>query len=105
MADDINIVKETLAEERTRNLRAQNAYRVELEKLPQGSVTVRPRGNKRYCYLKYREGSRVVTKYAGPADLMEETLRAQVLQRKELESVLKRLERELRFIEKALRHS
>jgi len=100
-----NIVRDTLVEELDRNERARRAYESEIDKLPRGSVTIRKRGNKTYCYLKFREGSRTVTAYVGAADLVEEDLCAQVAQRKELESVVKRLRHEEQFIKKALRHS
>ena len=104
MAED-NIIKETLVEELDRNMRSRRAYELECAKLPRGSVTVRTRGNRAYCYLKYREGDRTVTEYAGVAEKVEDELRRQVSRRKELESVVKRLDREESFIRKALRHS
>jgi len=102
---EISIIRETLIEELDRNRRSLRAYELECEKLPKGSVTVRVRGSRAYCYLKYRDGERTITKYVGPSVIVEEELRAQVARRKELESVIKRLKQEGRFIEKALRHS
>ncbi|MEG0503296.1 MAG: hypothetical protein RR547_01495 [Raoultibacter sp.] len=103
--NDVNIIRETLVEELDRNTRSRRAYELECAKLPRGSVTVRMRGDRTYCYLKYREGDRVVTEYVGVAESVEKGLRKQVARRKELESVIKRLEREETFIQKALRHS
>jgi hypothetical protein len=103
--EEINIIKDTLVEELDRNKRSLRAYELECEKLPKGSVTVRARGDKTYCYLKYRDGDKTVTKYVGPSEKIEEDLRIRVARRKELESVIRRLKREGRFIEKALRHS
>lgn len=103
--DEDNIIKETLKEELDRSVRSRRAYELECAKLPRGSVTVRTRGNRAYCYLKYREGDRIVTEYVGAAEKVEDELRRQVLRRKELESVVKRLKREELFIRKALRHS
>lgn len=103
--DDTNIIKDTLAEELDRSIRSRRAYELECEKLPRGSVTVRKRGNKTYCYLKYRNGSRTVTKYVGAAEIVEDDLRKKVARRKDLEGVIKRLKREESFIRKALRHS
>lgn len=101
---ETNIIKDTLLEELDRNLRSQRVYELERAKLPCGSVTVRLRGNKTYCYLKYREGARTVTQYVGAANLVEDKLRKQVARRKELESVIRRLRLEEKYIEKALRH-
>ena len=99
------MIRDVLVEELDRNERAQEAYVEQCRSLPNGSVSVRTRGNKAYCYLKYRVGERVVTDYVGPSELVEEDLRKKVNQRKELESILKRLKREHKFIEKALRHA
>lgn len=103
--EETSIIKETLIEELDRTRRSRRAYELECAKLPRGSVTVRKRGNKMYCYLKFREGARTVTDYVGIAELVEDDLRTRIARRKELESVIKRLDREERFIEKALRHS
>lgn len=51
-----NIVVEMLEEELDRNARAQAAYAAERDRLPRGSVCVKTRGSKAYCYLKYRDG-------------------------------------------------
>ena len=105
MPDETNIVRDTLVEELDRNVRSRRAYELECAKLPRGSVSVRVRGNKSYCYLKYREGDRTVTEYVGASEKVEDELRTRVARRKELERVIKRLEREESFIRKALRHS
>jgi len=102
---ETNIIKETLVEELERNRRSRRAYELEHAKLPRGSVTIRSRGHRTYCYLKFREGERTITEYVGAADAVEGGLRALITRRKELESVIKRLKHEERFIEKALRHS
>lgn len=100
-----NIIKETLVEELERNERSQRVYRREIDLLPRGSVCVRSRGGRQYCYLKYREGDKTVTKYVGAAPLFERELREKVDRRKTLEESLRRLKREQAFIEKALRHA
>jgi len=102
---ETNIIKDTLVEELDRNVRSRRAYELEHATLPRGSVSVRTRGKKEYCYLKFREGARTVTKYVGAANLVEDDLRSQIARRKEIESVIKRLKTEEAFIEKALRHS
>ena len=97
-----NIIVEMLEEELDRNARAQAAYAAERDRLPKGSVCVKTRGSKAYCYLKYRDGKRTVTRYAGIALEVEENLRAQVARRKEVEAAIKELKAEQRYIEKAL---
>ena len=97
-----NLIREMLEEELDRNARAQAAYAAERDALPRGSVTIKTRGSKRYCYLKYRSGARTVTDYMGAADVVEEDLRAQVARRKATEAAIRQLKDEQRYIERAL---
>lgn len=97
-----NMIREMLEEELDRNARAQKAYEAERDRLPRGSVTVKRRGAKEYCYLKYREGSRVVTDYVGIASKVESDLREAVGRRKEIEDTIRQLRDEQAYIERAL---
>lgn len=96
------MIREMLEEELDRNSRAQKAYEAERDSLPKGSVSVKRRGGREYCYLKYREGSRVVTDYVGVASKVEPELRAAVARRKEIESAIRQLRSERAYIERAL---
>ena len=98
-----NLIREMLEEELDRNRRAQTAYIAERDSLPRGSIRVKTRGVKRYCYLKFRDGKKTITDYVGVADAVEEKLRAQVEQRKALESTIQQLKSEQRYIERALK--
>ena len=97
-----NLIIEMLEEELDRNVRAQKAYVEEHNRLPRGSICVKRRGEKAYCYLKYREGTRTITDYAGVADKVEEKLRTQIARRKDIEAAIRQLKAEQRYIEKAL---
>ena len=97
-----NMIREMLEEELDRNARAQEAYAAERDRLPKGSVTVKRRGGKEYCYLKYRDGSRIVTDYVGKAPIVETELRASVARRKEIEATIRQLRVERAYIERAL---
>lgn len=97
-----NMIREMLEEELDRNARAQEAYEAERDRLPRGSVSVKRRGGKEYCYLKYRDGSRVVTDYVGVASKVEPELRAAVARRKEIEASIRQLRDERKYIERAL---
>ena len=96
------MIREMLEEELDRNARAQEAYVAERDRLPRGSVTVKRRGDKAYCYLKYRDGSRTVTDYVGTASSVEMELRAAVAHRKEIEATIRQLRDERAYIERAL---
>lgn len=80
------MIRELLEEEPDRNSRVQEAYATERDELSRGSVTVKQRGGKAYCHLKYRDGSRTVTDYVGTAAKAEAGLRAAVARHKEVES-------------------
>ena len=97
-----NMIREMLEEELDRNSRAQKAYEAERDRLPKGSVTVKRRGSREYCYLKYRDGSRVVTDYVGIASKVEPELRDAVARRKEIENAIRQLRNEQAYIERAL---
>ncbi|MCR2035443.1 hypothetical protein [Adlercreutzia mucosicola] len=100
--DETNIIRDTLLEELERNERSQVIYAREIAVLPRGSVTVRMRAGHPYCYLKFREGDKVITQYVGPEEKVGDELRGNVERRRSLQDVLKRLRREHAFIEKAL---
>lgn len=100
--DELNIIRDTLIEELERNERSQRVYAHEIELLPKGSLTVRMRRGLPYCYLKYREGKKVVTKYVGPERRIGEDLRLQIEKRQSLQATLQRLKREHAFIVRAL---
>ena len=97
-----NLITEMLEEELDRNARAQEAYAAERDRLPKGSLCVKKRGSRSYCYLKYRDGERTVTDYMGTAPEVEESLRGQIARRKEIEAGLRQLKAEQRYIERAL---
>ena len=97
-----NLVREMLEEELDRNLRAQAAYAASRDALPKGSVTVKRRGERTYCYLKYREGGKVVTRYVGAGSDAEASARRDAARRKELDALLRQLRAEQAYLEKAL---
>lgn len=67
--------------------------------LPKGSLSESNINGKKYYYLKYRDGKKVVTKYLGKdADEMA----ALIEKRKHTEAMIKSLENELKIAKKAL---
>lgn len=54
-----------LQKEKQRNERMRLAYEKRISDLPRGSLLVREINGKKYCYLRYREGKKVIQKYAG----------------------------------------
>ena len=75
-------------------------YSEELKTLPKGTIAEKKSGNKVYCYLKYRDGKKVVSKYIpkDELDMIEESLQ----RRKHIEIMLKSLKKELKIANKML---
>jgi fructose-1,6-bisphosphatase len=94
----MNIVIGTLVEERQRNQRMQLNCIEEIDRLPRGSISIKKRGDKKYCYLKYRSGKKFISEYAGIYDEKFESLKEQVEKRKYFEQLLKSLKEERKTI-------
>lgn len=54
------IIKGILEDELERNKRMLKTYMDKYEALRKGSIFVRTKGSGQYCYLNYRDGSRVL---------------------------------------------
>ena len=75
-------------------------YSEELKTLPKGTISEKKSGNKVYCYLKYREGKKIVSKYIPQGDLEE--FKEYLQRRKHIEIMLKSLKKELKIANKML---
>jgi len=99
----MNILSGVLTEEKQRNLEMQESYADEIKKLPKGSIKIKKRGNKEYCYLKYREGDKIITKYVGIASECLKSLTPQIEKRRHFENLLKELKAEYKMICKVIK--
>ena len=98
------VIRTVLEEELARNLKMQNAYTNELNNLPKGIIEFVERNGHRYCYLKFRDGKRVIRKYLGKFENTDiESLRKSIERRKYFSNVLKDLKNEEDEIKKALK--
>jgi hypothetical protein len=88
-----------LEKEKQRNENMRLAYEKRILELPKGSLVVRVLNGKKYCYLRFREGKKVVQKYAGTIE-QEEIIRAQIAERKHLIELITMLEEENKRIQK-----
>ena len=88
-----------LEREKQRNENMRFMYEKRIMELPRGSLVIRERNGKKYCYLRYREGKKVIQKYAGTIE-QEGTLRAKIDERKHLLALLTMLEEENERIKK-----
>lgn len=69
------------------------AYEKRIGNLPCGSLMVRELNGRKCCYLRYRDGKKVIQKYAGTIE-QEETIRAQIAEREHLIELVAMLEEE-----------
>ena len=81
-----------LQKEKQRNERMRLAYEKRISDLPRGSLLVREINGKKYCYLRYREGKKVIQKYAGTIE--QEMLLAKIAERKHLVKLITMLKEE-----------
>lgn len=96
----MSIFQGVMEEELERNLRKQNAFKIELAKHARGYLSICHIDGCDYIYRKHRDGKRIVSDYIGPAgskaafDAQEER-KAYLLARRSLKD-LKEEEKRLR---------
>ena len=93
MREKKHYIDVVLEKERQRNEKMRLAYQQRVLELPRGSLTIRELNGRKYCYLRYREGKRVIQKYAGTVE-QEATLRSQLEERTHLEELIVMLNEE-----------
>ena len=77
----------------------KNQLLQKLGEYPRGTLVVRESGGRKYCYFRYRDGKRVITKYAGTIKKYDE-LRARIAERDCVIEEIKRIDAELGRMEK-----
>ena len=92
-------INAVLEKEKQRNENMRIAYEKRILDLPRGSLVIRELNGRKYCYLRYRNGKKVIQKYAGTIE-QEETIRKKIAERKHLFELLAMLEEESRLISK-----
>ena len=88
-----------LEREKQRNEKMRIMYEQRIAELPRGSLLIRELNGKQYCYLRYREGKKIIQKYAGTIE-QAENIRAKIDERKHLLKLLEMLEEEDKRIKK-----
>ena len=88
-----------LKREKQRNENMRIMYEQRITELPRGSLVIRELNGKQYCYLRYRDGKKVIQKYAGTIE-QAENIRAKIDERKHLLKLLEMLEEENKRIKK-----
>lgn len=84
----MGVVIDVIQEEADRLSSLIKLYDAKIAELPKGSISEKARGNQLYCYLAYREGSRVRFDYLGPKNSQKDLqLRSQIEQRRKYEKL------------------
>ncbi len=99
-----DIIRAVFLDELERHKRMIQRYEEECKSLPKGSVFKRKIGNQEYFYLNYREGQKVISRFlgkSGSVDLSE--LQQKLGRRKELNSLLKKMKKELKELEREVK--
>lgn len=93
------VIDNIIEKEKIRNREMRSAYEQRLLGFPRGSLTIRESKGRKYCYFKYRDGKKIITKYAGTKKMLAE-LQEQIEERDRLVEMIKMLDAEYEKIEK-----
>ena len=95
----LNLILTTILQEKERIDRMLKKYQEELEKLPKGTISAKKAGQSAYSYLKYRDGTTVISQYIPKKDV--EDIRKQVERRRHIEIMIRSLQEERAIAEQA----
>ena len=90
---------DVIRNEKARFIERKNRCEEKLLAYPKGALVVRESGGRRYCYFKYRDGKKVITKYAGTFDKYG-ALNATVAEREKLTEEIRQLTSDIDRIER-----
>jgi hypothetical protein len=98
------VIFHVLKEEFERLVETEAGYTKAIAAMPRGTPRIRQTRKKKYLYLEYRDGKRVMHDYIGPqdSDKAKEVLE-KIAQRKRYEKLLKETKSALKDVKKALR--
>lgn len=94
------LIEEIVAEEKIRIENMIHKYSDELDKLPRGTLTEKNIRGKKYVYLQFREGKKVLSKYIGTDVGKIESVKQLLDRRKQIEEILAELEAEYKLSKK-----
>ncbi len=96
----MNLIINTVLQEKQRIDYMLEKYQALLANLPKGTISEKLVNGNTYYYLKYRDGKKVVSKYISKKDI--EGLRQQIEKRHHVEAMIKSLQEEQQLAEKVL---
>mgnify|MGYP006972506629 CR=1 FL=1 len=88
-----NVIDDVVEREMARNRREREKIELLLSDYPKGSLLIRENRGKRYCYLKFRKGKKVITKYVCAESMINE-LREVMVERDKLIETINNLDTE-----------
>ena len=95
----MSILKDILKESKEHYIEAKRKIEKRLLSLPQGSVKERILSGKKYYYLQYRKGKKVIQKYLGK--IKPEKLIKQLKERRLLKAELRKVEDALKVLKRS----
>ncbi len=96
----MSVLASLLLKEKNRNEKMIIEYNRELKTLPKGSIKPKKVKDKIYYYLIFRDGDKVITKYVGKDEASLISLREQLVRRKQIDEIIKKLKEEKKQIKK-----
>lgn len=93
------LIDAVIEKEKRRIEKMRSECEERLAEFPRGSLVIREANGRKYCYLRYRDGKRVITKYAGTESKIDD-LRSVLAERENIVAQIKNLDAELERINK-----
>jgi len=93
------VIDNIIEKEKIRNREMRMAYAQRLLAYPRGTLTIRESKGRKYCYFKYRDGKKIITKYAGTEKKLQE-LQEKIAERDRLSDMIRMLDAEYEKIAK-----
>jgi len=98
------IIHDILEDERKRLLELKKRYKDQLADLPKGTISIKKRRGRDYCYLAFRDGDKVRFRYLGlPESQAVAEAKSALSRRKDIEANLKQMRQSLQEVERSLR--
>lgn len=93
------VIDNIIEKEKIRNREMRMAYAQRILTYPKGTLTIRESKGRKYCYFKYRDGKKIITKYAGTEKKLRE-LQEKIAERDRLADMIRMLDAEYERITK-----
>ena len=93
------VIDNIIEKEKIRNREMRMAYAQRILAYPKGTLTIRESKGRKYCYFKYRDGKKIITKYAGTEKKLRE-LQEKIAERDRLADMIRMLDAEYERITK-----